>query len=185
MPPPDELSQEPKRLLFFWVYARQSERIRFAEGLTLGYREVFTKFVRSELLRNGWFPDGAGLTAEGSLPKDWGSPFSRLAGKIIGVVVCRPASMTSLLLYLGRVQREVQDFWQLTPLCHSPVLFMHSVAHCILETPLTVFSLTSPGRSRSQRHILQHDSVLCGAVQGESCPGFSRGAWFRSATMAT
>ena len=92
----DGLSQE---LRFFWLYARQVDRLRFADGASLGNGEVYAKFVRSELLRGQRVSQDAQLTAE-SPPKDFASGFAHLGGKVIGAILCRPASLSSLLLVL-------------------------------------------------------------------------------------
>jgi hypothetical protein len=120
----------------FWVYARQVDRVRHgrAGATTVPLGSVYPRFVREECARAGLMEDGLGVNDQ--LPQ-WVEHHRPFADKVVGLIACRPASMSSLMLYLGRQQRAVQDFWQLTQFNSSPVMFLEILAACSLETPRT------------------------------------------------
>ena len=123
----------------FWVYGRQADCMRYGSGLNLAAGDIYTKFVRAELIRGNMLPAGVDLplVASGSA---WSAPFRHLAQKVLGLIVCRPASLNSLLLYLGRQQRHIQDFWQLTPFYSHSTFFFEILDSCSLEEFVSVYT---------------------------------------------
>jgi hypothetical protein len=139
----DAPCQRPDPQLF-WVYARQVDRVRFgSERVGLYPQDIFTKFVRLECLRAKLVPDREALD-ESSKAEHWVAPFRHLAGKVIGLILCKPTSMNSMLAYLDRQARHVQDYWQSTPFHKLPNLLIEVMAACTLEEPQTAF-MGNPG----------------------------------------
>jgi hypothetical protein len=126
--------------LLLWVYARSVDRIRFGSNREeVASQDVYTRFVKGECLRGDLVPDGAGLD-ENSAAEAWSAPYRHLAGNILGLVLCKPASISSLMLYLGRQQRHLQDFWQATPFHKNPVMFIEILAGVSLQALQPAFS---------------------------------------------
>lgn len=124
----------------FWVYGRQTVRPRFGlDRVPLYPKDIWTPFIRSECIRANIVHADANLT-EHSDPSRWSEVSQNIAGKIIGAVLARPASVSDLMLYLGRQQRSVQDYWQLTPYHQCPVMFLEILAYCTLSLPQLAFS---------------------------------------------
>jgi hypothetical protein len=96
--------------LLLWVYARSVDRVRFGSSTESLYpQDVYSRFVRGECLRADLVPEGAGLD-ENTAATEWAAPYRHLGGEVLGLVLCKPASISSLLPYLGRQQRHLQDF---------------------------------------------------------------------------
>jgi hypothetical protein len=122
----------------FWIMARQVDRARFGKDKIAVYpKDVYTNFVRNSLVRAELV--GHNLTMH-SPATHWAAASRHLSGKVIGIVLCRPASLSSLLLYVGRQQRHVQDYWQLTCFHQCPILFLDVIACVSLERVETVYS---------------------------------------------
>jgi hypothetical protein len=130
----------------FWLYARQVDRARFGtDRVPLYPNDVYTKYVRRELVQAGLVAEAAQL-ATGS-PGEFAEHFRHLGGHVLGIALCKPASMTSLMLYMGRQQRHIQDYWQQTPFSDCPVLFLevlHVVKLLHPETARTSAAAVAP-----------------------------------------
>ena len=113
---------------FFWILARQVERIR---GVTkdgpfnLRPEHVFTTSVRAELKRViDSEPSGVHEAAALSMhtpAKQWHEATEHLAGKVIGLGICKPMSTVALLSFLPKNQREVQDHWIQAQFFEAPI----------------------------------------------------------------
>ena len=129
----------------FWVYVRDPSTARFgSDRVPVRVNDVYSKYVRSELLAANLVGDGAGLT-EDSPAREWSQPYEHLTGHVLGLMLCKPVFFSSLLLYLSRQQRHIQDYWQLTPYGDCPTLFLEVLASCTLEAPVRVYS-GAPGQ---------------------------------------
>lgn len=123
-----------------WVYARQTKRARFGpQRVALYAQDVYTSFVRSALYRASAAPDGQALAAA-SPAKDWSLALDPSGGKIVGICLARPTSVSSLLLYVGRQQRHVQDYWQMTAFNRHAVMFAEFLVAASLEVPQAAYT---------------------------------------------
>lgn len=141
-------TRRPNQLRAFWVYARQTDRLRFAGGSSLWPPDIYSRYVQREMVGAGILPEGADLDLDRSTPAEWNAGFSHLSAHVVGLLLCRPASMASLMLYLGRQQRSVQDFWLLTPYASCPLFFMEVVACALLRDPVVAYT-NQPGFAAS------------------------------------
>ena len=90
----------------YWIAARSDRQIAAPNN-------TYTAAVRVALEHSGAsdrFPD---LTAA-SKPEDWAASLRYLEGKILGLAVIRPRSLSCVLEVLSDESRAVMDYWMLS-----------------------------------------------------------------------
>ena len=129
--------------LLFWSYARQIDRMRFGTSReSLHVKDLFTRYVRDEFLKSDLLHDVS--FDRHSTAEEFHRACRHVAGKVIGLTLCRPVSVSDVMVYLGRQQRHVQDFWQSTPLFDLPVMFIEVLEHTSLFVLKSVY-MSTPG----------------------------------------
>ena len=97
---------------------------------SLHVKDLFTRYVRDEFLKSDLLHDVS--FDRHSTAEEFHRACRHVAGKVIGHTLCRPVSASDVVVYLGRQQRHVQDFWQSTPLFDLPVMFIEVLEHTSL-----------------------------------------------------
>ena len=91
----------------YWIAARRDNNAIAAPNNT------YTATVRVALEHSGAGDRFPGLTAA-SKPQDWAASLRYLDGKILGLAVIRPRSLSCVLEVLSDQSRAVMDYWLLS-----------------------------------------------------------------------
>lgn len=113
-------------MLLSFVYARPTVRSRIADGRSrVSEDHIYCEFVRSEIMdaiilqdTNPGDPPQIDFT-----PDAFARRFDHLAGKVIGIQLCRPLFADTLVTFLGRQERFVRDYYSWTKWHKFPLLF--------------------------------------------------------------
>ena len=107
---------------------------------SLRVKDLFTRYVRDEFLKSDLLHDVS--FDRHSTAEEFHRACRHVAGKVIGLTLCRPVSVSDVMVYLGRQQRHVQDYWQSMPLFDLPVMFIEVLEHTSLFVLESVYMST-------------------------------------------
>ena len=107
-------------------------------------------------------------------PKNMARAFSKFDGKVIGVMLCKPAFCPSLYDVVDDRQQVVMDFWNDTAYHADPFLFhevLEAAPFCESQTAYEEHGRTQRTGLFYQMTIASHERLIAAAVQGgeEEC----------------
>ena len=104
-------------LRVLWLQARPTVNQRLGPDRVVAYpADVYTKFVCEELLAAKCVPEPEQDTVHiNAKCKAWLDAFDHLGHSVLGLALCKPNVQSSLMVYLGRQQRHLMDYWATTP----------------------------------------------------------------------